>query len=216
MHVTDWLPTLMGLATGGQWSGALFGAELDGVDQWSALTSLGQSPRSEIVHYHDGVATSSVQIDMWKLNLGDSMRGASSPLYVFEADLDPDARKTTCSKPSLISPVTSAAEAVMSLISRPLQRLRDPSHLMDGRKRGTDVLDDTNIVALIAIVVTAVVLMSIRMAKLLLHGDSAAAAAATATDAAGGDCESQALLIKRAAADQPRATPHETSQLLVK
>ena len=79
MHVTDWLPTLMGLATGNEWSGSLFGAELDGVDQWNAISNAGStvdngwlgtaplvpSPRSEIVHYHDGKVVSSVQIDMW-------------------------------------------------------------------------------------------------------------------------------------------------------
>ena len=219
MHVTDWLPTLMGLATGGAWGGALFGAELDGVDQWGALTTLSTSPRSEIVHYHDGLATSSVQIDMWKLNLGDSMRGASGPLYVFEADLDPDGRKTTCSKPSLITPMVSA---VMSLISRPLQRFRDPSHLSDGRKKSGDLLDDTNVVALIGVVLTAVVLVSIRMAKVLLHGDvqqPAATATTAAAAAVGRDYESQSLLSKHAAVAGGRPAnpqPHELSKLLSK
>jgi hypothetical protein len=56
MNCSDWLPTLLGLATGGQWTGSLSGAEVDGVDIWSAVTSGGKitEPHPEIVHYADG------------------------------------------------------------------------------------------------------------------------------------------------------------------
>ncbi len=39
MHVTDWLPTLLGLATGGEWTGSLEGNDIDGADMWDAILS---------------------------------------------------------------------------------------------------------------------------------------------------------------------------------
>ena len=36
---TDWVPTLMRVATNNTWTGTRNGYELDGVDQWKALTS---------------------------------------------------------------------------------------------------------------------------------------------------------------------------------
>ena len=103
MHVTDWLPTLMGLATDNEWTGSMVGAELDGVDQWSAITTPGaSSPRSEILHYHDGVSVSSIQIDMMKLNLGDEGKQSSNPIFIFEEDLAPQNAAQTCTSPSLM------------------------------------------------------------------------------------------------------------------
>ena len=108
MHVTDWLPTLMGLATNNKWKKGLFGADLDGVDQWDAITSPGTpSPRSEIVHYHDGIDVSSVQIDMVKLNVRDTPHSQVSPDYVFAADLAPLNSVQSCSDPSLMDYITS-------------------------------------------------------------------------------------------------------------
>ena len=55
MHVTDWYPTLMNLATDGDWSGkTISGYDLDGVDMHKALTKGTSSSRDVIVHYHDG------------------------------------------------------------------------------------------------------------------------------------------------------------------
>eukprot|EP01035_Chromulina_nebulosa_P016905 gene16905-22394_t len=51
MHVTDWLPTLMGLATEGAWSGSYIGNDLDGVDMWEAIITGSDSPRVDIVNY---------------------------------------------------------------------------------------------------------------------------------------------------------------------
>lgn len=39
VHITDWLPTLMGLATNGKWQGSLTGADIDGQDVWNAIIS---------------------------------------------------------------------------------------------------------------------------------------------------------------------------------
>ena len=55
MHVTDWYPTLMNLATDGDWSGkTISGYDLDGVDMHKAITKGTSSARDVIVHYHDG------------------------------------------------------------------------------------------------------------------------------------------------------------------
>jgi arylsulfatase B/arylsulfatase I/J len=67
MHVTDWLPTLMGLATGGLWSGSLVGNEIDGSDMWSAVLSDGVTAHPEIVHYLDSGGNVSYQHNMIKM-----------------------------------------------------------------------------------------------------------------------------------------------------
>jgi len=67
MHVTDWLPTLMHLASGGLWAGTpLSGKEVDGFDMWPALAAGAPSPRTEILHYHDGDG-SVIQIGDYKM-----------------------------------------------------------------------------------------------------------------------------------------------------
>lgn len=53
MNVADWLPTLMGLATGGEWSGSMAGADLDGLDMWASLMGQSDVQHEEIVHYLD-------------------------------------------------------------------------------------------------------------------------------------------------------------------
>lgn len=117
MHVTDWLPTLMGLATNNEWTGSLFGAELDGVNQWEAMTTPNmESPRSEIVHYHDGLSTSSVQIDMIKLNLGDLLKQGFVAEYVFAEDLSPNNSASSCENPSLIASMNFHARGNTQLL----------------------------------------------------------------------------------------------------
>ncbi len=49
MHVTDWLPTLLGLATGGEWTGSLVGNDIDGADMWDAILSKRHDIRSFVV-----------------------------------------------------------------------------------------------------------------------------------------------------------------------
>jgi hypothetical protein len=53
VDITDWLPTLMGIATNNAWIGSYANSELDGFDMWSAILSDSESPRHEIVHYVD-------------------------------------------------------------------------------------------------------------------------------------------------------------------
>ena len=227
MHVTDWLPTLMGLATGGAWGGALFGAELDGVDQWDALTTLGASPRSEIVHFHDGKVVSSVQIDMWKLNLGDSMRSASGPLHVFEADLVPEDARQVCATPSLVAP-EAAFSHVLSLFSRPLAQktTRDPLRSYQrgadegadgaGASRGVPLLSSTGIVALIGAMFAVAALISVRLAAVLAYEpvDDNAASAAVAAGTGLQKGPSPAAALWRGGAWNSGPAPTETSKLL--
>lgn len=47
IHVTDWYPTLVGVA-GGQ-----VPSDIDGVDQWAALQGLSAPPRTHMVYNID-------------------------------------------------------------------------------------------------------------------------------------------------------------------
>eukprot|EP01035_Chromulina_nebulosa_P019145 gene19145-24984_t len=51
VHITDWLPTFMSLATNGEWTGSYSGAEIDGVNVWDAIVTNSESPHNEIVFY---------------------------------------------------------------------------------------------------------------------------------------------------------------------
>lgn len=115
-HITDWLPTLMGLATGGEWTGSYTGAELDGVDMWDAIINNLPSPRSEIVHYADGEYGCSIQIDMMKLDVGDTLLLQKEPAFVFPGDVNPDSSEMYCKSPSLVSS-NMAASAQLSIVN---------------------------------------------------------------------------------------------------
>eukprot|EP01034_Spumella_vulgaris_P023024 gene23024-29212_t len=67
MHVTDWLPTLMGLATDGAWTGSYTDALIDGTDMWSALTSGVEPVNRETVHYVDSHGNISYQYGPFKI-----------------------------------------------------------------------------------------------------------------------------------------------------
>ena len=88
----------MGLATNGEWESE---SDIDGEDMWDAIVSDAESPRAEIVHFHDGI-TYSLQIDMMKLDHGNNEPDFDVPQYVFEADLNPEASVTTCNDPTLL------------------------------------------------------------------------------------------------------------------
>ena len=75
-HVTDWMPTLAS-AAGASDLGELFGPpfrDLDGVDQWAALSAAGAPgsapPRAEILHNIEGIGGSGaavLRVGEWKL-----------------------------------------------------------------------------------------------------------------------------------------------------
>ena len=112
-HVTDWLPTLMGLATEAQWTGSYSGADLDGIDLWDAIVSNTESPRHEILHELKREDVS-IQIDNMKLDASHvpPIR-KHKPDYTFTADADPTLSRMTCEWPSLWSykptPIPSGA-----------------------------------------------------------------------------------------------------------
>ena len=92
----------MGLATGGQWDGSYIGNELDGIDMWRSITTGSDSPRSEIVHYHDGDSTYTITAKGFKLSKGSDPPGVVEPSWVFDKDQDPDAADMSCENPSLM------------------------------------------------------------------------------------------------------------------
>ena len=134
MHVTDWLPTLMHLASGGLWAGTpLSGKEVDGIDMWPALAAGAPSPRTEILHYHDGDG-SVIQIGDYKMLTAIKVREkwamqwrawypvannndhplslpprpsqdtkGFAPVYAFPADADPASMHLQCAAPSLMT-----------------------------------------------------------------------------------------------------------------
>jgi len=84
MHVTDWLPTLMGLATGGAWTGGLTGNTIDGVDMWNAVTTNTASPRSEIVNFLNSEGEVSYVLDGMKYIVSDDgLDGFTLPNFEF-------------------------------------------------------------------------------------------------------------------------------------
>ena len=98
MHVTDWLPTLMGVATNGAWEGSLSGADLDGVDLWSAIATTKNTVQHDEIPFYvapDGSAAVIQRGDFkYFFNVPDDT--ADAPLYAFEIDLRPDHAYKSC------------------------------------------------------------------------------------------------------------------------
>jgi hypothetical protein len=99
----DWLPTLMGQASNGEWKGSLTDTVLDGYDMWDSIMMNSSSPRHEIVHYADGQHTMSLQVDEIKLILGITSTPFTTPLTSFQEDLLPNNSYMKCSVPSLVN-----------------------------------------------------------------------------------------------------------------
>lgn len=91
----------MGIATNSQWNRSLTGAEIDGVDMWAAISELGESPHTEIVHFVNE-SMYSIQFNMLKLNSDNELPEVSVPHFYFTEDQDPDASSLKCSVPSLV------------------------------------------------------------------------------------------------------------------
>lgn len=101
VHITDWLPTLMGRATNGAWTGSLFGSTLDGKDVWKAMTTNTASPHVEIVH---SVTSKTAVLQYGSLkyfyNIANSI--VYSPTFVFSKDLNSSSSRGICKIPSLM------------------------------------------------------------------------------------------------------------------
>ena len=93
MHVTDWLPTLMGLATDNAWTNT---TEIDGYDQWSAIVYAEASPRNEIIHYVYDTEHYTIELDGIKM-IEESYKSVVEPSEIFATDLCPENARTLCS-----------------------------------------------------------------------------------------------------------------------
>eukprot|EP01034_Spumella_vulgaris_P028823 gene28823-35753_t len=69
VHVTDWLPTLMGLATNGEWTGGFTGNAIDGSDQWTSLLTNTATAHPDIVLYLDHAGSVTFQSQGLKMIL---------------------------------------------------------------------------------------------------------------------------------------------------
>lgn len=98
----DWLPTFMGRASNGEWTGSLTDATLDGYDMWDAIMTNSPSPRHEIVHYADGKNTITLQSDDAKIIFGIITPAFTSPPTKFQTDLFPNNSYMKCMAPSLV------------------------------------------------------------------------------------------------------------------
>lgn len=101
VHVTDWLPTLMHLASNGEWTGSYSDAELDGVNVWDSILSGEDSPREEIVHFVNG-DNAVIQRKNLKYFYGQPINHVDSPQFVFTRDLSPESAQISCDTPSLL------------------------------------------------------------------------------------------------------------------
>ena len=107
IHVTDWLPTIMGIATNYQWTGGLYGQELDGMDMWPTILAGAPSPHTEIIHYMDEYGNCSMQVDMVKYDYNYFVTNRwEEPEYVFTLDQRSDLVFPLCNVPSLIDYTT--------------------------------------------------------------------------------------------------------------
>ncbi len=103
VHITDWLPTLMGRATKGQWKGGLAGAEIDGQDVWDAVMS-GDSTKGhkELVFFVNNNA-SVLQLDQLKYFYNQFDVGTEEASFYFRGDLNAKKSTKSCTAPSLVS-----------------------------------------------------------------------------------------------------------------
>ena len=84
LHVTDWLPTFMGLASRGSWTGPSNGYAIDGIDMYDAIMDSNESARSEICHNANIFGgNSAMQIGPFKL-LEGAAGGRTIPQILFE------------------------------------------------------------------------------------------------------------------------------------
>lgn len=92
----------MGLATNNTWTGSYSGADIDGLDIWSSITTNTTTSRDEIVFLSYPAGTYAMQYEKMKYiyGLNDAIR--DKPVTIFAEDLMPDASRMICEDPSLV------------------------------------------------------------------------------------------------------------------
>lgn len=99
MHVTDWMPTIVGLG-GGNVQGLKRDLDLDGFDMWAPITTNATSPRTELLHNIDvfgglgkhGVGNAAIRMGELKLIVGNPGTG--------EWFIPPGCSPTICTVPN--------------------------------------------------------------------------------------------------------------------
>lgn len=141
----------MGLATGGQWTGSMSGAELDGVNVWSNVLSGTQSPRVEMVFASKPSTYESAfvaQLNGIKYIYNCALTDQFHPAIIFHEDLDSELSHTFCPNPSLIS------------ASQMYHYLRSKLYQNDGAVMSEASSFLMKLFALVAVISTIVVLLS--------------------------------------------------------
>jgi hypothetical protein len=71
MHVTDWLPTLITAAGG---NGSELARNLDGIDQWSSISTKQTSTRTQVViNIDEHMKNAAIRVKDWKLVIGEPL-----------------------------------------------------------------------------------------------------------------------------------------------
>ena len=70
LHLADWLPTLMHVATDGKWTPDSLPNPIDGHDAWDAITTGRASPRTELLHNYAASGTSALRMGEYKIITG--------------------------------------------------------------------------------------------------------------------------------------------------
>jgi len=111
VHITDWLPTLMGLATDNAWTGGYTGNDIDGIDIWDHLIANVPSGRNEIVFVSNDDPMFIGQYDGVKYIHFANTSTLLTPLVTFTEDLDSSLSRMKCSDPSLVDDTYSTEKS---------------------------------------------------------------------------------------------------------
>lgn len=112
-HITDWLPTLMHLATNGEWDGSYVDNDLDGVDHWDSMVSVDSvAPRDEIVFISHPDGSFVGQLGYMKYIYHVNICDGTLPEIYFTEDYDSSLSYTTCTNPSLVDSSNSVFKII--------------------------------------------------------------------------------------------------------
>ncbi len=105
VHVTDWLPSLMHVATNGEWTGSFGGSSvaIDGINVWDAIMDDEASPRTSIIHLMDTTSNYSLLVDSYVLNYNCiKINEHDVPTCTYDTDQNPSNSFLSCDIVSLV------------------------------------------------------------------------------------------------------------------